>query len=133
MESNLGFGRIFKRNKKLEYGLLAIGLLLFITLSARGLQKIDDKAVAAGDANKNTVVETDLEYADHLSAQADVLAAAAQRQQVMNQKADVSKQDAQAVTEKKRIPDNPEAKELVMGLAKSQAQQARAKQAEHVQ
>lgn len=127
MESNVGFKGFFRHNKKLEYGFLVIGLVLFIALSARGLQKIDDRAVAAGDANKNAIVETDLDYAGNLSAQAKEFTLAAQRQQLVdqnqqNQKQDVVKQTGSAVADTKRASDNAETKEQGIQFAKGQDQ-----------
>lgn len=56
MENNSSFGGIFRHNKKLEYCLLVIGLSLFMILGARGLEKISDRAVAAGEAHKDATI-----------------------------------------------------------------------------
>ena len=55
MENNYGYGGIFRNKPKLELVLLAIGFALFIFLGARGLARISDKAVAAGEAYKASV------------------------------------------------------------------------------
>lgn len=49
-----------KNNRILENGLLAVGLALFLMLGMRGLDKINDKAVAAGEANRNVQVSSDI-------------------------------------------------------------------------
>ena len=48
-------------SKKIEYAVLAIGLALFIAIGARGINKIDDMAVAAGETNRIVSVPDDRE------------------------------------------------------------------------
>lgn len=58
MENSLHSGGILQRNKKLETFLLVIGFGLFVFFGMRGLQKINNKAVAAGEAYRNALVQS---------------------------------------------------------------------------
>lgn len=58
MEDGLQTYGILKRNKKLETFLLVLGLGLFVLLTMRGLENIGDKDVAAGEAFKTAIVDT---------------------------------------------------------------------------
>ena len=42
----------FKQNRGLELGLMILGLVLFVALGVRGLQRIGDMRVAAGERNR---------------------------------------------------------------------------------
>jgi hypothetical protein len=55
MDNGLNYG-IPKYRKVIEAGLLAVGLALFIALGARGVQKIGDTNVIAGQQNKRYAV-----------------------------------------------------------------------------
>lgn len=57
MENNISIGGLSRQKRILERFLLALGFCLFILLSVRGLNKIGDRAVAAGEAQKSAVVD----------------------------------------------------------------------------
>lgn len=59
MNDNSSFGGLFRQHKPLETGLLALGLALFIFLGARGINKIGDMQVAAGEAQRSGTVQSD--------------------------------------------------------------------------
>jgi hypothetical protein len=59
MQNEINLGGFFRHNRKLENCLLAVGIALFIALGMRGLDKINDRAVAAGEANRNIAFATD--------------------------------------------------------------------------
>lgn len=59
MNDNSSFGGLFRQHKPLETAFLALGLALFIFIGARGLQKIGDMRVAAGEAHRSGTVQAD--------------------------------------------------------------------------
>lgn len=59
MNDNSSFGGLFRQHKPLETAFLALGLALFIFIGARGLEKIGDMRVAAGEAQRSGIVQTD--------------------------------------------------------------------------
>lgn len=56
MNQSTGTG-FFKQNKGLELGFMVIGIALFIVLGMRGLQRIGDMRVAAGERNRTSTVQ----------------------------------------------------------------------------
>lgn len=56
MNQSTGTG-FFKQNKGLELGFMVIGIALFILLGMRGLQRIGDMRVAAGERNRASTVQ----------------------------------------------------------------------------
>jgi hypothetical protein len=64
MDNGLNYG-IPKYRKVIEAGFLAVGLALFIALGARGVQKIGDTNVIAGQQNKRYAVGQE-NYTYHL-------------------------------------------------------------------
>ncbi len=58
MENSIHSGGLLQRNKKLETLFLVIGFGLFVFMGMRGIQKINNKAVAAGEAYRNAIVQS---------------------------------------------------------------------------
>lgn len=56
--SSTGF---FKQNRGAELGMMILGLVLFIALGVRGLQRIGDMRVAAGERNRLMAAQADSE------------------------------------------------------------------------
>lgn len=56
--SSTGF---FKQNRGAELGMMILGLVLFVAIGVRGLQRIGDMRVAAGERNKLMAAQTDNE------------------------------------------------------------------------
>lgn len=61
MDQSTGTG-FFRQNKGLELGFMVIGIALFIVLGVRGLQRIGDIRVAAGERNRSSTVHTNEDF-----------------------------------------------------------------------
>lgn len=64
MQNEIRFGGFFKNNRKVENCLVAVGIALFVVLGMRGLNKISDRAVAAGEAQRSVAVNGALHALD---------------------------------------------------------------------
>ncbi len=128
MENEVKNSGFIRQNKKLEYCLIGIGMALFVAVGARGLQKIDDRAVAAGEANKNAFVDVDSSFVNSVTGQSFTLTPAELEQQ---QKAQNAHNADQSAPEKNKLPGAPQPNEHSQSeLGRTRAVQKSVKQAE---
>lgn len=60
MDNGLNYG-LPKHRKIIETGMLAIGFILFVILSAQGIQAVDDRRAIAGQ-NRSIIANVDNDY-----------------------------------------------------------------------